>query len=412
MTSGVHFERTEAYDPVPSWTTIKLQVALTAKHRFGLRVFDCNAAYLQAELKKPLYVRPLKGLISMLQKEMGGNLGSIVSDIWKLRKVLYGYVGSIRLWWDKVSDWLKGYGFRPLGNSGTFLMLDRRDADDVSTQGIILLKVVEKDPDYFLGCAIEWDPETGVIQVDVSKYLREVIAKFDMVGTHPSSIPAPAAMKIYANENWDGDEKFRNLYQQYCGGINYAALIRPELSYYASQICRVMRMPNEENLHIVQNILKYTLGSLDEKITFRPTDANDPFGHFNYGLMAFTDSDWVTSVDTRCGHGYYIFILAGGCIAHRIKTHKSVMLSSAAAEYYEASEDCRELIYVRGILEDFYGQPLTPTPMYIDNTTCIVMGKMPVFRERQKHIPIRVCHLKECCDEGIVELLSWESIVQ
>jgi hypothetical protein len=32
------------------------------------------------------------------------------------------------------------------------------------------------------------------------------------------------------------------------------------------------------------------------------------------------------------------------------------------------------------------------------------MGKMPVFRERQKHIPIRVCHLKECCDEGIVEL--------
>jgi hypothetical protein len=31
------------------------------------------------------------------------------------------------------------------------------------------------------------------------------------------------------------------------------------------------------------------------------------------------------------------------------------------------------------------------------------MGKIPVFIERQKHIPIRVCHLKECCDEGIVE---------
>jgi hypothetical protein len=45
------------------------------------------------------------------------------------------------------------------------------------------------------------------------------------------------------------------------------------------------------------------------------------------------------------------------------------MLSSAAAEYYEASEGCRELIYIRGILEDFYGQPLPPTPMYIDNET-------------------------------------------
>jgi hypothetical protein len=211
-------------------------------------------------------------------------------------------------------------------------------------------------------------------------------------------------MKIYANENWDGDEKFRNLYQQYCGCINYAALIRPELSYYASQICRVMSMPNEENLLIVQNILKYALGSLDEKITFRPTDANDPFGDFNYGLMAFTDSDWATSVDTRRSHGCYIIVLTGGCIAHRSKAHKSVMLSSAAAEYYEASEGCRELVYIRGILEDFYGQPLPPTPMYIDNSACIAMGKMPVFSERQKHIRIRVCHLKECCDEEIVEL--------
>ena len=65
-------------------------------------------------------------------------------------------------------------------------------------------------------------------KLDASKYLREVIAKFAMVGTHRSPIPAPAGMKIYANESWDGDEKFRNLYQQYCGCINYAALIRPE----------------------------------------------------------------------------------------------------------------------------------------------------------------------------------------
>ena len=432
MTAGVHFERTDAYAPVPSWTTIKLQLALTAKHRLGLKAFDCTAAYLQAELKKPLYARPPKGLMSVLQSEMGEELGSSASDIWKLRKALYGYAGISRLWWDKVSSWLKEYGFRPLGNSGTFMMLDRRDSSDASMRGIILLNlysddglasidnsvlwdrfmidfksafdVVEKDPDYFLGCAVEWDPETGVIQLDASKYLREVIAKFDLLGTHPSPIPAPAGTKIYANENWDGDEKFRNLYQQYCGCINYAALIRPELCFYASQICRVMSMPNEENLRVAQTILRYALGSLDEKITYRPADSNDPFGDYNYGLMAFTDSDWATSVDTRRSHGCYIIMLAGGCIAHRSKAHKSVMLSSAAAEYYEASEGCRELVFIRGILEDFYGETLPPTPIYIDNAACIAMGKMPVFSERQKHIPIRVCHLKECCDEGIVEL--------
>ena len=32
------------------------------------------------------------------------------------------------------------------------------------------------------------------------------------------------------------------------------------------------------------------------------------------------------------------------------------------------------------------------------------MGQMPQFTEKQKHIPIRICHLKECCDDGMVEL--------
>jgi hypothetical protein len=52
-----------------------------------------------------------------------------------------------------------------------------------------------------------------------------------------------------------------------------------------------MNMANEENLLVTLNFLKNALGSLDEKITFRPADANDPLGDFNYDLMSFTDSD-------------------------------------------------------------------------------------------------------------------------
>ncbi len=114
MTVGVHllvhFEKTETYVPVPRWTTIKLHLVLTTKHRFGLRVFDCIAAYLQVELKKPLYTRSTKGLMSVLQKEVDEKVGSSPSDIWKFRKTLYAYTDSSRLWWDKVSTWLKGYG--------------------------------------------------------------------------------------------------------------------------------------------------------------------------------------------------------------------------------------------------------------------------------------------------------------
>jgi len=44
------------------------------------------------------------------------------------------------------------------------------------------------------------------------------------------------------------------------------------------------------------------------------------------------------------------------------------------------------------------------TPIYIDNQACIAMAKMPVFFEKQKHIPIRVCHLRKCCSNKMVGL--------
>jgi len=97
-------------------------------------------------------------------------------------------------------------------------------------------------------------------------------------------------------------------------------------------------------------------------------------------------------------------MFAGAAIAHRSKSHKSVMLSSAAAEYYEASEGCCELAYIRGILKDFYGAKCPSTPTYIDNQASIAMATMPVFSEKQKHIQIRVCHLRECCSNKMVEL--------
>jgi len=68
--------------------------------------------------------------------------------------------------------------------------------------------------------AIEWDPITGVIKLDPGKYLREIVAKYDMTDMNSSPIPLPAGRKIYMNEEWNGDENLRNLYQQIAGSLN------------------------------------------------------------------------------------------------------------------------------------------------------------------------------------------------
>jgi len=129
-------------------------------------------------------------------------LGQDPNKIWMLNKALYGWPPSGRICFDKASLWLHDYGFRTLGNSGTFMMLDRRDlpgdaggifllnlhSDDglgstensalwnLSVVDLVAVNVLEKDPDCFLDCAIEWDPITGVIKFDPAKYLREIVA--------------------------------------------------------------------------------------------------------------------------------------------------------------------------------------------------------------------------------------------
>jgi len=261
--------------------------------------------------------------------------------------------------------------------------------------------VLQKDPDHFLGCAIEWDPITSVIKLDPGKYLLEIVAKYDMTDIHSSPIPLPAGRKMYMDKEWNGDKNLRNLYQQIAGSLNYAAQLRPELmfSVQVSQLSRVTSCPTQENLSLARQVIKYIIRSLDLKIVYRPDDPNDPLSETNNELMMFTDSDWATSLDTRCSHGCYVIMFAGAAIAHRSKLHKSVMLSSAAAEYYEASEGCCELAYIHGIWKDFYSAECPCTPTYIDNQTCIATAKMPVFSRKQKHIPIRVCHLCDCCSK-------------
>jgi len=79
---GVHYNRIDVYAPVPTWLTIKLQLALTSRHHLQLKAFDCVVAYLQANLKDPLYVYPTKGLMQ--------EFGQDPNKIWMLNNFTDG----------------------------------------------------------------------------------------------------------------------------------------------------------------------------------------------------------------------------------------------------------------------------------------------------------------------------------
>ena len=57
----------------------------------------------------------------------------------------------------RESSDLRSYGFRALGNSKTFMMLDRRDADEESMRGNILLNLDSDDGLASIDNSILWN---------------------------------------------------------------------------------------------------------------------------------------------------------------------------------------------------------------------------------------------------------------
>ena len=149
-------------------------------------------------------------------------LGENPEDVWRLNRDLYDHPFSAKHWYVKLFTYLKSYGFVPMGNSATFLMLDRRHM--TSNPGLILLNVYsddglgatsnediwnefmtdfkkhfeleEKDPDFFLGAGIIQDAD-GSIHLDPSKYIRETVSKYDLESCHSARTDARRLQGLY-----------------------------------------------------------------------------------------------------------------------------------------------------------------------------------------------------------------------
>ena len=89
MTRDKDFKPIEAYAPVPSWTVVKLQLALAAIYMLKLKAFDCTAAYLQTPFYFDLYVTPPPGIVKLMQYKP--------DSVWKLKRALYGHPMSANL---------------------------------------------------------------------------------------------------------------------------------------------------------------------------------------------------------------------------------------------------------------------------------------------------------------------------
>lgn len=160
-------------------------------------------------------------------------------------------------------------------------------------------------------------------------------------------------------------------------------MTRPGISHAVQTISQFISNPHTPHLHVVHRILRYIKGTLNRGLFYPSTNSLQ--------LQAYADADWVGCSDThRFTTGWCMF-LGNSLISWKCKKQPTVSKSSAEAEYRSMSSASSEIVWLRRLLRGFGVFPVTPTPLYADNTSAIRIAKNTVYHERTKRIEID-CH--------------------
>ena len=121
-------------------------------------------------------------------------------------------------------------------------------------------------------------------------------------------------------------------------------------------------------------------------------------------LKAFTDANWVGSVDDRKSTSGATLFLGNCLVSWSSKKKSSISLSTAEAEYIVLVACCTQVIWMKQTLEDLLVKYEHPIIINCDNTSTINMSKNLVMHSKTKHIPIKYHFLREQVSQKFVKL--------
>ena len=158
---------------------------------------------------------------------------------------------------------------------------------------------------------------------------------------------------------------------------------------------------SQEHLDKAMYICKYLAGTSRYALVYN--------GHSQRGLLAYTDSDWAAHKATRQSVTGHFLRIANGIFSWQSQAHKTVAQSSTKADYMALSHCSQQAVWLKTMLAEL-GVPIKAVPIYGDDQGSIFNASNPVQEKRMKHIDIQYRFVRECVEDGKVELFFVEGI--
>ncbi|KAK2427210.1 putative mitochondrial protein [Trifolium repens] len=396
----------EVFAPVARWETIRSILSLAAYEGWCVFQLDVKSAFLHGELVENVYV----------EQPLGYKKGND-SQVYKLKKALYGLRQAPRAWYSKIEAYFLNEKFEKCFCEHTLFV-------KVDDKGKILIVSVYVDDliytgndehmmrnfkrsmremfamtdlgkmKYFLG--IEVIQNKQGIFINQQKYGSEILQRFGMSDCNGVCSPIVPGCKLVKDEA--GKAIDATMYKQMIGCLMYMLATRPDMAYSVCLTARYMERPTEMHVAAVKRILRYLKGTLDHGILYKPKTGDELI------LEGWSDSDYAGDYDDRKSTSGYVFTINGVAVSWCSKKQPIVTLSTTEAEFVSAASCACQCIWLRNVLKHLHVKQAGCTFINCDNSSSIKLSKNPILHGRCKHIDVRYYFLRDLCKDGVIEL--------
>ena len=395
--------------------TIRAIIAAAASNKWEIEQMDVSTAFLNGEMDEPhVYMRLPPGFEEV--DKQGRPLVAL------LKKAIYGYRRSNKIWSKAISKTLKEFGLMQSQadhclyyKEGLWVMVYVDDliicacnSGKVKEMKEFLSKKYDmKDLGkirIFLNCEIIRNYEEGTVALCQKLYIINLLAKFNMTDCNPVLTPVEVGFdvpELYTERTVEEAKEMEKVpYREAVGSLVYAmTYTRYDIAFAVSIVSKFMQTPKPIHWSMVKRIFRYLKGTTDLAIFFGGVENKE------LNLKAFADASYASDVNSRKSITGILIRAFGGMVAWSSKRQGTVALSTTEAEYMGLASVTQEVIWQRQLFKDLgFLDEMEPTIIAQDNQGTICLASDPTNHTRAKHIDVRHHFLRECIDEGKVKV--------
>jgi hypothetical protein len=236
--------------------------------------------------------------------------------------------------------------------------------------------------------------ENGIF-ISQTKYIKKILKKFQMEDSKPMSTLMVTRCKL--SLEYDSPKVDQTMYRSMVGIFLYSTVTRPDIMQVVELVGIFQSAPKETHLKEVKIIFIYLQGTLELGLWYPK--------YKDFNLTAYTDADWVSSIDDRKSTSGGVFFLGKSRVAWSSKKQTSTSLSTAEEEYIDVAACCTQVLWMKQTLEVLQIKYNNPININCDNTSVVSISKNSFIYSKTKHILIKYHFLRDQVTQKIVKIV-------